>query len=244
MLSLTLAACEKERPVPTTSRSTPQSARGTVAATSGPPSTPVRGADPGTPPGGRHPDRPSDADSGRWGHVDAPPPAAGGGQHQRSERAGQSFIYTVVAGDTLAKIASRFNTTPEVIVQVNTLTDPNVLTVGQQLKIPAWRLRRARVPQPPVVTGTGGSTSTYAVQAGDTLGKIALRSGTTVAELLQLNGLSNPDVLAIGQKLKVPGAGGGPRLQLAPPSLRPGGRARPMSFRKAIRCCPSPRRSA
>ena len=40
LLSLTLAACEKERPVPTPSRSTPQSARGTVAATTGTPSTP------------------------------------------------------------------------------------------------------------------------------------------------------------------------------------------------------------
>ena len=88
LLSLTLAACEKERPVPTPSRSTPQTARGTVAVTTGTPSTPSAALTTGDcPRGGRHPDCASDADSGRWGHVDhSHRPAAGGGQHQRRER--------------------------------------------------------------------------------------------------------------------------------------------------------------
>ena len=42
LLSLTLAACEKERPVPTPSRATSQPARGTVAATHARPPHPRR----------------------------------------------------------------------------------------------------------------------------------------------------------------------------------------------------------
>lgn len=47
--------------------------------------------------------------------------------------------------------------------------------------------------------------SEYSVQAGDTLSVIALRFNTNVAALLQLNQISNPNVLYIGQILKLPG---------------------------------------
>ena len=242
LLSLTLAACEKERPVPTPSRSTPQSARGTVAATTGTPSTPAAALTKVT----------GSAESGTR-TVQATPIPVGGASSTTATTpqpvvvgtasasgTGQSFIYTVVAGDTLAVIASRFNTTPEGIVQLNGLKDPNKLALGQQLKIPGKSSSAGTgATSGAGTTGTSGATSTYTVQAGDTLGKIALRYGTTVAALLKLNGLTNPDVLAIGQKLKVPGGAALPRLPLAPPSLRPGGRAGPTSFRKAIRCCPS-----
>jgi len=144
--------------------------------------------------------------------------------------AGQSFIYTVVAGDTLAVIASRYNTTPEGIVQLNELKDANVLALGQQLKIPgtapAAGTNGTSTGGGTGTTGTGGATSTYTVQAGDTLGKLALRYGTTVAALLKLNGLSNPDALAIGQKLKVPGTGGGAPAAVGTPKPATGGQGR------------------
>jgi N-acetylmuramoyl-L-alanine amidase len=44
-------------------------------------------------------------------------------------------IYTVVAGDNLWSIANRFNTTVDAIKQLNNLTN-NILSIGQQLKIP------------------------------------------------------------------------------------------------------------
>jgi putative chitinase len=47
------------------------------------------------------------------------------------------------------------------------------------------------------------------VQPGDTLGAIARRFGTTVTELVRINNITNPDALQVGQKLTVPGAGGG-----------------------------------
>ena len=45
-------------------------------------------------------------------------------------------IYTVVAGDTLSKIAKQFGTTVQAIAQLNGITNPNLIYVGQVLKIP------------------------------------------------------------------------------------------------------------
>jgi peptidoglycan endopeptidase LytE len=229
LLSLTLAACEKERPVPTPSRSTPQSARGTVAATTGTPSTPSAALTKVTAPA-----------EGGTRTVQATPIPVGGVSTTTTAAApqpvvvstsavsgsGQSFVYTVVAGDTLAVIASRFNTTPEGIVQLNGLKDPNKLALGQQLKIPGKAPSAGTGSTSTGTTGTSGATSTYTVQAGDTLGKIAARYGTTVTALLQLNGLTNPDILAIGQKLKVPGTSGAAPASVSTPKPAAGGQGR------------------
>ncbi|ANK66932.1 1,4-beta-N-acetylmuramidase [Loigolactobacillus backii] len=57
------------------------------------------------------------------------------------------------------------------------------------------------------VTGTtaASSNSTYTVQSGDTLGGIAAQYGTTAAALASLNGISNPNVIYVGQQLKFTG---------------------------------------
>jgi LysM repeat protein len=45
--------------------------------------------------------------------------------------------------------------------------------------------------------------STYVVKEGDTLSQIAEDAGTTVDELVALNGIANPDVIQAGQELKL-----------------------------------------
>jgi LysM repeat protein len=50
---------------------------------------------------------------------------------------------------------------------------------------------------------------TYTVRSGDTLSDIATRFDVTTAILIQTNNLRNPDSLAIGQRLTIPGAGSG-----------------------------------
>lgn len=48
-----------------------------------------------------------------------------------------NFIsYTVVAGDTLDAIASKFGADVDAIAGQNNITDPNLIEVGQQLDIP------------------------------------------------------------------------------------------------------------
>ena len=223
LLSLTLAACEKERPVPTPNRATVQPAGGT-AATSATPSTPSAALTQGSAPA-----------QGATRSVQATPIPVGGATTTaaapqpvvvtggEASGAGKSFVYTVVAGDTLAKIAGRLNTTPEAIIQLNTLADPNTLTVGQQLKIPGVAPSSG---SSATTSGGTGATGTYTVESGDTLGKIAARYGTTVAELLRLNSLSNPDVIAVGQKLKVPAGSGVSPASVSTPKPATGGQGK------------------
>ena len=45
----------------------------------------------------------------------------------------------------------------------------------------------------------------YIVQSGDTLWKIAKKYSTTVAELVTMNNIDNPDVIIEGEKLIIPG---------------------------------------
>ena len=45
-------------------------------------------------------------------------------------------IYTVERGDTVGKIARRYNTTVEVMVLINDLPDPDLLVAGDELLIP------------------------------------------------------------------------------------------------------------
>ncbi len=53
-------------------------------------------------------------------------------------------------------------------------------------------------------TSTPPNTMTYVVQHGDTLGLIASRNHTTVTELVHLNNLLDPQLIVLGQRLRVP----------------------------------------
>ena len=69
--------------------------------------------------------------------VNAPDANPPGGQHaiQASAKVLEAN-YTVVAGDTLVKIAQRFNTTVDRIQAFNNLSDPRALRIGTKLVIP------------------------------------------------------------------------------------------------------------
>jgi LysM repeat protein/uncharacterized Fe-S cluster protein YjdI len=104
------------------------------------------------------------------------------------------ITYIVQPGDTLARIAQRFNTTVQQIVALNPfIIDPNQITVGWVLQIPA-----GGTPPPPQYT-------VYTVQPGDTLSGIAQRFNTTVQQLLTLNPfITNPNLIQVGWALTVP----------------------------------------
>ncbi|WP_419955132.1 LysM peptidoglycan-binding domain-containing protein [Neobacillus niacini] len=122
--------------------------------------------------------------------------------------------YTVQKGDTLSKIASKYQTTVPQIKGLNGLTS-DMIYVNQTLKVTAEAAVQPAVPTPapaPV------STSDYVVKSGDYLGKIAKQFSTTVAELKSLNGL-NSDLIFVGQTLKVSAAVTTPATP--PPAVTP-----------------------
>lgn len=107
--------------------------------------------------------------------VPVPPPPTGG------------QVYYAQRGDTLRKIAAKFNTTVDAILRANPqISNPNVIYVGQAITIP------------------GQQASTHIVQRGDTLRIIAARYGTTVDALLALNpNIRNANLIYVGQVVRV-----------------------------------------
>lgn len=58
---------------------------------------------------------------------------------------------------------------------------------------------------PSNVSNPPAGSSAYVVQAGDTLFSIATKFNTTVAAIQQTNNITNPNALAVGQRLVIPG---------------------------------------
>ena len=194
LFSMTMTACNRERPALTTGTGTP-AARATVAgSTAVAPVTTQVAAPTGvgsSSSAGATPSAPATQSA-----IAVSPTAV------TAAASGQTFKYTVVAGDTLLEIATRFGTTTEAISQLNSLPDPNALILGQVLVIPGAGAAVRSAPSG--VATTTGSSTTYAVQQGDTLGSIARRFGTTVQALVALNNLANADNIIVGQVLKLP----------------------------------------
>ncbi len=79
---------------------------------------------------------------------------------------------------------------------------------------------------PPIATTSSTSTTLattttlaefYVVQSGDTLSKIVNKLGVSKDDLLALNGITNPDHIEVGQKLKIPQPGMVIPTTVAPP---------------------------
>ena len=52
-------------------------------------------------------------------------------------------------------------------------------------------------------TGSGSGAVYYTVKSGDTLSGIAVKYGTTYQKIAQLNGISNPNIIYAGQRIRV-----------------------------------------
>jgi LysM repeat protein len=117
---------------------------------------------------------------GAW----TPPPASGG-------------TYIVQRGDTLSAIAYRHGVSVTDLVRANGIVNPNRIYPGQRLLIPG----SSGTPPTPPNTGT-----TYVVQRGDTLAKIAVRFRVSVWAIVQANNIANPNVIFSGQRLYIPAA--------------------------------------
>lgn len=116
----------------------------------------------------------------------------------RQEPSTQSGViyYTVQEGDTLTSIAQKYDTTVHEITVTNSIVNPNLIYVGEVLKIyPGNRsiIKRKKV-----------FATTYIVQSGDTLTSIAIKFDTTVQAIAELNDLQNPNLIYVGEILKIP----------------------------------------
>ena len=140
-----------------------------------------------------------DSSSGEQGDREVPSPVV--------KNTTSYLTYTVQAGDTLWKIARKYNCSITGIVAANSdrIKNPNRIHVGWQLKIP-----QSGVPitggTPDAVLPENKKSGRYIVRQGDTLWKIAREYGCSVSEIISLNRelIRDPALIYSGWELKVP----------------------------------------
>ena len=104
--------------------------------------------------------------------------------------------YQVKKGDTLFAIAFSLNMPMEQLATINALRPPYAIYPGQVLQTAASPSRPNRV------TSTSSLPATVTVQQGDTLYGIAKILGVPMQSLIDINQLSAPYALAVGQILR------------------------------------------
>ena len=105
----------------------------------------------------------------------------------------QSII--IPRGATLSELAIEYNTTIARLVELNNISNPNLIYAGETLVIPIASQES---------NANGVKTIPYIVQSGDTLSKIAGEFDTTVEILASINNISNVNLIFTGELLYVP----------------------------------------
>ncbi len=100
-------------------------------------------------------------------------------------------IYIVQKGDTLSKIAQEFNTTVTKIATDNNISNINLIHPGQELKMQNSSLCH------------DCGHIIYTVQKGDSLWKIARKNNTTIANIVRLNRIKNPNLIYPNQMFRM-----------------------------------------
>ncbi|MFN8464684.1 MAG: LysM peptidoglycan-binding domain-containing protein [Caldilineaceae bacterium] len=111
----------------------------------------------------------------------------------------ETFDYTVKPGETLAGIADKFQTEVQTLRELNFLLDDNIFA-GQVLSVPyveGMTAEGAPTPSP--------TPFTYVVEVGDTLSSIAARYNVKPGTLIEVNNILDPNNLAVGTPLLIPG---------------------------------------
>lgn len=98
--------------------------------------------------------------------------------------------YEVRSGDTLSTIAAKYGTTYQNLAKMNDIENPDIIRVGQKIKVPVNQVADPKIEY-------------YTVKAGDTLSRIAARYGTDYRTLAKMNAIENPNHILVGQRIRV-----------------------------------------
>ena len=103
--------------------------------------------------------------------------------------------HVVREGETLSCIASRYRLSVGRLVDLNALTNPHRLSIGQRILL-------SEMPAEP---------RKHQVRSGENLWVVAGQYGVSVTSIIELNRLTSPDQLRVGQVLLVPKTASTPR---------------------------------
>jgi LysM repeat protein len=160
-----------------------------------------------------------DAPSTGGPDMSGPPPSA---------EAPMATTHVVQAGETIDSIAELYRVSIASLMEVNNLTDPSQIYVGQVLQLPgpgmdmtettaaepqaeaaapeaAAPAPEAAAPAPEAAApAPTGEHNVYVVQPGDYLGKIALEHESSVSAIAVANNIADVNLLFVGQELLIP----------------------------------------
>jgi membrane-bound lytic murein transglycosylase D len=117
--------------------------------------------------------------------------------------------HEIARGESLIEIAARYETTPDVLREINGISG-NMIRAGDHLMIPHASANRSAYSQS-VAARTArtqnrerdGARVDYRVKNGDSLWSIARRHGVGTAELASWNAMAPGDVLSVGRSLVI-----------------------------------------
>lgn len=123
----------------------------------------------------------------------------------------EETVHVVKPGETLGGIANRAGVAASAIVKANGLKAPYPLRTGQKLAIPRTAPKKAapaKAASSPKAKASAATSpeneSVHVVQAGETLGGIAIRAKVPRVLIIEANGLQPPYAVKVGQKLQLP----------------------------------------
>jgi LysM repeat protein len=125
---------------------------------------------------------------------------ASSSNYQYEEKGEIGMYVQVKNGDTLSGIAAKYGVNMNAIKQVvfQDIPNKNIISVGEVLLLP-----NGAPPAAPPKQNVNVNPQYYWVVPGDNLTKIARQFGTTISQLQTWNGISNPDKIFAGQRLRV-----------------------------------------
>jgi LysM repeat protein len=126
--------------------------------------------------------------------------APSGGNPSAPSNASTAGSYTVKAGDSLSRIASRHGVKLGALLAANNLAITSLITPGMTLALPAG----ATTPGDSAPTGSGAASGSYTVKAGDSLSRIASRHGVKLSALLAANNMTISSLITPGMTLVLP----------------------------------------
>lgn len=116
--------------------------------------------------------------------------------------------YVIRPGDTLSEIAQRFGVSVKELMYLNGIHNPNFIFVGQVLTLPGCAAVKPYPPDPccdhPDPAPAPYAPQTYVVKPGDTFSQICQKFGTDPYALAEINGITNWDLIYVGQVLTIP----------------------------------------
>lgn len=115
-------------------------------------------------------------------------------------------IHVVARGESLGTIARRYQISVRELIAQNGISNPNYIYTGQRLVIPG-ATTASNIGSTVKVTGANAPLPSgdgyYTVGRGDTLSQIAKSNGLSLADLMRLNGITNPNFIWVGQRVRL-----------------------------------------